>query len=161
MHFPIIVLEKANQKEEFFIKDLNPDDPVLLYNTDYFGNLYTKKERQEVIESKWLSKLLSDVGTIDSKTGIITLFKTDTIKKNIKKYLEGLLLELSELNDAGKLKPNDFIYRAKSYRNSDALFYINRYGYTAFEFIDWALYESMRDVETSEWKVGNIIDAHN
>lgn len=144
----------STQKKDW-VDCLPYDDSVLNANTDYYGEKYYKEERLNVVRSKLLKELLDGYATVDSKKGTITFFDRETIEKNFNNYLLSLTKTLYEKACDGVLRGYELVFASKDYKDCWALFFMNGYGKTSFDFI-----EDSRYWASQTFRIGNIFDAH-
>lgn len=154
MHFPIICIENLDTPKRDWVTDLPYDDKTLCEHTDYYGEMYTKEERLDVIRSKWLKDLFDGFATIDAKKGTITFLDQDTVSRRFKDYLINLTEDLYEKAKVHKLLGYELYFAGSSFKGFDTLFY-KEYGQTSFDFIDDAKYMACQT-----YCIGNIFDAH-
>lgn len=154
MHFPIIAIESLETEKADFTEELNYDDSTLNRYCDYYGEKYDEEEREKVIKSGWLKKLLEGIATIDEEKETITFLDEETIRCTIWKYLVELTQRLHDDAVDDKLTVFDLRWAAKEYKEYSTLFYVG-YGQTSFEYIEDAPYMAGQTV-----KIGNIFDAH-
>ena len=155
MHFPIIAIENMETPRKDWVTELNQDDAVLCENTDYFGEMYSTKERLEVIRSEWFKQLFRDYAVIDANKGTITFFDPDTCWCRFKNYLKRITKKLNDDANNDKLTGYEFRRAGMDYEDYSTLFYKDGYGYTSFMFLEDAHYYGSRT-----FRIGNIFDAH-
>lgn len=154
MHFPIIKLEPIDLAREDWDRDLGYEDSTLNMWTDYYGQIYRDRERESVIKSEWLKKLLDGVATIDTEKETITFLDAGTIRQTFREYLLELTTRLHEEAERGELRGFELRYATVEYKEYDTMFYIEC-GYTCYEFIENAAWHA-----GETWRIGNIFDAH-
>lgn len=154
MHFPIIKLEPTFLDKEDWDVDLDYEDSTLNYHTDYYGEIYSDKERRGVIESAWLKDLLDGIAIVDEEKEAIQLLDAETIRKTLQDYLVQLTARHAEEAKAGKLRESDVFCDMFYYKGYWAMFYLDR-GYTSYEFVEDAAYYA-----GNVYRIGNIFDAH-
>lgn len=154
MHFPIIAIESLKTEKADFTEELNYGDVTLNSRCDYYGDVYSEKERAEVIGSDWLKWLFEGIATIDVENETITFLDRESIRKTIHDYLVQLAESLLSDAERGTLNRFDLRCAAEEYKGSSTLFYCG-YGQTSFEYISDAEYCAGMTV-----KIGNIFDAH-
>lgn len=155
MHFPIIRLEKADTPEEDWTIDLPYEDSTLARYTDYAGELYTPDERKNVIKSIWLKDLFLGYADIDTKKETVTFYSKEKCADSFAKYLREKTEELYHLADIHKLSGFKLRWAGVEYKDCSALFYIEDYVRTSFDFMDDARYFA-----GETFKIGHIFDAH-
>lgn len=154
MHFPIICIEKLDTPKEEWVANLPYDDRTLNEHTDYYGEMYTKEERLDVIRSKWLKDLFDGFATVDARKGTITFLDQDTVARRFKDYLINITEELYNKAKVHNLHAYELRLAGIEYKGFSTLFYKD-YGQTSFDFIDDAKY-----MAGQTFRIGNIFDAH-
>ena len=154
MHFPIICIEDLDTPIEDWNIDLDCEDSVLNYHTDYYGELYSKEERKEVINSDWLKELFDGIAVIDTDKETITICDEKTVRHTLEDYFEETLEHLYKMAKAHRLQGYDLRNAGFEYKGFWTLFYYH-YGMTSLGFVEDAVYYARKT-----FKIGNIFDAH-
>ena len=155
MHFPLIKFEKIDTPIEDWDIDADPESITLQANTDYYGELYSKEDRRDIIESEWLKNFFDGIATIDTKKETITFLNPDVIDTAIKNYLIHTISDLYVEAKKEKLRGYDLRCSGEYYKDCWSLFNIDNYWQTSFDFICDAHYHA-----GETWRIGNIFDAH-
>ena len=154
MHFPIIILEDPNTDVDNW--DINIDnDACIESHTDYIGDIYNKQERNDVINSIWLSDLLDGFATLDTKEETITFLDKEKCERRFKDYLEDIAKNLYEKAQDGKLDYYDLVDIGYHYKEYWSLFVVETFAETSLNFIYNAQWRAGKT-----YRIGNIFDAH-
>ena len=155
MHFPIISLEGVDTTVGEWGTSLPYDDPTLLEYSDYAGDLYNKRDRSDVIHSRWLKDLFSGYAVIDDDKETIIFNDADTIRRTFREYLKDETRRLNGMAEDNDLSGYEFRSAGVRYNDCDAMFYDGCMVYTSFQFIEDAVY-----LAGKTFRFGNVFDAH-
>ena len=165
MHFPIIAYAFERVDKDEWIKVLPVDDPVLSYNTDYCGNIYSPEERKKVLKSAEFKYIFSGLGDIDVKKETIKLYDSDKIRATLllyyKKELDKLIKMAESETTLDRMPVWELFYKFRrlghNYCDSDILFYNveNDYCQESMPFI-----EDLSFYAGKTLYIQNIFDAH-
>ena len=125
MHFPIITLYncKPTASELHTTPSGMYEDRTISYNTDYFGEEYTKEQRDKLLHSDYLKKFFDGIATVNPGKGTITFLDADTIRNTLADYASKQLDALKERLESRKLRLYDFRSAGDDFRGGDYMFW--------------------------------------
>lgn len=157
MHFPIITLydRKPTASELHHTPSGMYEDATIAYNTDYFGEEYTKEQRDELLHSKYLKEFFDGIATVNPGKGTITFLDEDTIRKTLLDYASKQLDALKERLESGRMRFYDFRSAGNDFRGGDYMFWYQYGAFTSGQFIEDTPYYAGKTLY-----IGVVVDAH-
>lgn len=156
MHFPIIELcSEKMSRDEIKHSSLDYDDAVLNYYTDYYGESYTEKERNEHICSEWMKSLFKGIADVDTKNECISFFDESTINDTLDKYYRETIDTLVNSSEKGWLRFYRLRELGREFRGSSSLFVVDGCAMTSMQF-----FEDCYHYAGKKLYFGQFFDAH-
>lgn len=154
MHFPIIEILGEGEWRGYSMQDMY-DDATINYFTDYFDEPYSKKEREDVINSGIFADFFKGVATVDPEKETITFLSRETIVGTLHDYYVNLVNNLAAPATSVSELFSELRFAGQYYKGDKMMFMFAGYGRTSMQFI-----EDAPLLAGQTFKIGEIYDAH-
>lgn len=154
MHFAIIEIKDAPIKKDERMSDCELyDDTTLQYFSDYFGDVYSEKERKDFIKQGRIVGIMSGLGKINARSGSIRLFDEATIRQTLELQVVHDMDEIRK--KGGAIKPDDLRYVGEYWRGYNDMFHFEGGCRCSGSFVSDLTWYAGKTLY-----IGNIFDAH-
>lgn len=154
MHFPIIEILGEGEERGYSIHGMY-EDTTLNYFTDYFGEPYSKTEREDVINSGLFADFFKGIATVDPEKETITFLSRETIVGTLHDYYVNLVNNLAAPATSISELFSELRFAGEYYKGDSMMFIFAGAGKSSMQFI-----EDAPHLAGQTFKIGEIYDAH-